>query len=246
MKSLVLSALLVLAFGAVSFAGDGVRNATERVQDRNQIRKDRQATADARADVDRLSDLIMQWDDLRSSGASDGQLREAQRQIAVALRSDLRETAAQSTAAKREVAQSSREVRSDRRELRSDRQQLADADAAATPGEQAVERHQLRDDRRDKRDDRRDRRDDARDAAAIEAVLTRKRAVATELCALQKQIDSGASDRADLESKQKGLLEEYLTLSRKEVAMGARELAEDTHELREDRRETREDIRQGQ
>jgi len=232
-----LTTLILMVTGS-AFADDAVRNAVEKGRDRQDIRQDRRALADDQADLDRLSDLVMQYDNLVASNADQADLNRVRAQIAVELRRDLAENKAQTADARKEVAESKRELRSDRRELRGDRREVAEGDA--TPSE----KRELRDDRRDRRDDRRDVRDDKADATKAKELLDQKRELALELGNLQREIDNGGDTDA-LAARQSELLQDYLALSREEVTLGLRELNEDRRELREDRRETREDRRQG-
>ncbi len=231
-------AMLVVAV-SVSLAGvvfttshaQQVRNAKERHDDKKGIVAARAGVADDRHDLNRLSDLIMQWDDLRKSG-NEAEAKVVEQKIALALRQDLKETRVQVQQADKEQRQSAAELRSSRREVQRERH---DGDGSA---------RQLRDDRHDRRDDRRDARDDAADARKAEEIFNRKKAIAADLVGLQKQMDAAGElgDKA-LEARQRSLLEEYLALSREEIKLGMREVVEDKKELREDRRETREDRR---
>lgn len=220
---LIATAAAITLVMSLSALADPVTNTVERVQDRTQIATGKAGVVDARRDVDRLSDLIMIWDDQRKAGNEVGQ-KDTERMIAAELRRDLAETAIKEDQADREVAQSSREVRSSRREKNWE------------PGHRP-------DDRRDLRDDRRDRRDDIRDEARMDELLKEKTAIAKDLRALQIKIDTRAIDELTGEAEMSRLFNQYLVLSREEVAMGVRELNEDKREIREDRRETREDRR---
>lgn len=202
---------------------DPFTNTVERANDRTQIATGNVGVVDARRDVDRLSDLIMIWDEYRLAGKEIAQ-KDTERMIAEELRRDLQETSIKEDQADREVAQSGREVRSSKREKRFE------------PGHR-------RDDRRDLRDDRRDRRDDVRDEAMMDQLLKEKTAISIDLRQLQQQIDSKKIGEKEAEAKMLTLFNQYLELSRQEVALGIRELREDHREIREDRRETREDIR---
>jgi hypothetical protein len=239
----VIAAVIGLSAGAV-LAGDAVRNTTERVQDRVAIAKDKAAIADDAADLNRLSDLVMRWDDLRKANAGSAEAAEIQLQIAAELKRDIRENAAQTKAAAREVNQSRREVRSDRREIRADRSDVHSAATSGNAAQTAEATHALRDDRRDRRDDRRDKRDDIRDLKTADQLMDAKRTAALELRSLQLQIEQNSGDVTALQNHQAALLERYVALSRQEVQLGVRELREDRREVREDRRETHEDIRQ--
>ena len=249
MRSLIIAALTIgiAAAALLSPGGAGaqeMRNAGERSKDRQDIRQDRRAIADDACDLDRLSDLVFEWNALRATGGSDDEMARVLREIDMALRSDLAESAIQTAEAEKETREAAREIRSDRREVRRDRREVKQADISGNAAAEARARHELRDDRRDRRDDRRDRRDDARDAKQAEEMLVAKRAIRRELVDLQKRIDGSATDPEPLRAEQMTLLERYLELSRREIEMGFRELSEDRRELREDRRETREDRRQ--
>lgn len=233
----IVSLIAALALASAAFAGDAVRNAVEKSNDRQDVRQDRAAVADDQADLNRLSDLIIQYDDLAASGANEQELSRVRAAIASELRRDLVENKSQMASPKKEVGESKRELRSDRREVRSDRHDVRAGDA--TEGEL----HRLRDDRRDRRDDRRDVRDDKQDLEKSAGLLRQKREVAVKLRALQGDIDRGGNGEALL-AQQKDLLHQYLTLSRAERNMDLQELSEDHRELREDRRETREDRRE--
>lgn len=231
-----------VGMAAPAVHADDLRNAGERLQDRQEIRQDRRGIADDRADLDRLSDLITRWNEARAQNDQAAQSRMEKR-IAAELRSDLKETAAQAGKDQREVRRDRRELRSDRREVREDRREVHKEQVQGdAPGARAA-RRELRDDRRDRRGDRRDMRDDKADAARAAEVLGQKRAVAVQLRELQREIDGGI-DEATYRDRQSALLEQYLSLSQQELEMGLRELREDRGELREDRRETREDRRQ--
>ncbi|MGH8015975.1 MAG: hypothetical protein ACREBV_07280 [Candidatus Zixiibacteriota bacterium] len=236
-SKIMMVAALSLSLASAAFAGDRVRNNVEKTHDRQDIRQDRAAIANDQADLDRLSDLVMQYNELSSSGSNESKLKSVKAEIAVELRRDMAENHRQVVDAKKETAESKREIRSDRREIRSDRREVAEG--TATP----KEKHELRDDRRDRRDDRRDYRDDRADMAGATALLEQKRTIAVELRNIQREIDARGASSA-LNARQSALLNDYLITSRKEISMGLRELKEDKRELREDRRETREDRRQ--
>ncbi|MDZ7266423.1 MAG: hypothetical protein ONB48_03885 [candidate division KSB1 bacterium] len=225
----VVLSLTLAGLGATQAAAQPARNTKERLQDQAGIAHASAHVADDHRDLDRLSDLILQWDTLRQGGETIA-LQAVEQKIALALRQDLREAGAEVQQANRELRQSQKELEAARRKVRQERH---DGDGSL---------RQLRDDRHDRRDDRRDRRDDAADARQAEEIFNCKLAIAHELRLLQKQID--AADKpleAALQEKQKRLLEDYLALLREEIKLGLREVAEDKREWREDRRETRED-----
>ncbi len=232
---------LILAAGTTS--AQQAKNAWEKAEDRQQIRQDRVAIADDRADLDRLSSLIEKWDDYRSQGNTK-KMRDVQRQIAKELRRDLAEAANQAALAKREVRQSTREIYSERDDL-AERQRV-EANALANQEKENAARAnaQVQNERHDLRDDRRDRRDDVRDMVKAEEILAAKREVALELRNVQSKIDRGVINEDEGYRRQEELYNSYLVLSRREITLGHRELREDHRELREDRRETREDRRQ--
>ncbi len=226
--SIIFVTLALLLISALAPA-QTIRNAKERHDDKKGAAAAAIGVADDRRDLNRLSDLVMLWDDLRQSGQD---TKEVEQRIAAELRRDLVETKVQAQQADIERAQSSREVRGSWRELRHERR---DGDGNA---------HERRDDRRDLRNDRQDRRDDRRDAQRADEIFQRKQAIAKELIVLQKQTDTaGKLGDKLLQEKQSKLLEEYLALSREEIKLGVREAQEDKRELREDRRETHEDRR---
>ncbi|MBD3402687.1 hypothetical protein GF420_07310 [candidate division GN15 bacterium] len=243
---LMILLLTSMVVGAASTASaDGVRNAIEKHQDRKGHRQAAAGVADDRADLDRLSDLIMTWNDRRKAGADQAELDRLQHQIAVELRRDIAENKAEVARSSKERRQSTRELRSDRRELRDDRRDVREARQSGDRDDTRREKRELRDDRRDRRDDRRDLRDDRRDEAEAQQLLQEKRQVAARLAAIQQQIDRGTGDPESLRAHQMALYNEYLILSQKEIKQGVREMHEDRRELREDRRESREDRRQG-
>lgn len=220
---LIVKTMLIAGFSGSVAIADPITNTVERANDRTQIAAGKVGVADARRDVDRLSDLIMIWDEYRLTG-KDAAQKDVARMIAEELRRDLVETSIKEDQADREVAQSGREIRSSKREKRFE------------PGHK-------RDDRRDLRDDRRDRRDDVRDEAMMDQLLKEKTAVSKDLRVLQSQMDAKSISEKEAEAKMLILFNQYLELSRQEIALGIRELREDHREIREDRRETREDIR---
>jgi hypothetical protein len=232
-KSLFIATLgLVFAYClAVTGFAQQLRNAKERQDDKKGIAKATVGVADDRRDLDRLSDLVMKWEVLRKGG-NQVALNQVEQQIALELRKDIWEAKVQTPQAEKETKQSAAELRSSRREVRQERR------------DQDADKQELRDDRRDRRDDRRDLRDDVRDEKKIKEILDRKQAIAKELAALQKVIDTpGMAGDKTLQTKQRSLLEEYLALSQQEIQHGIREVREDKKELREDRRERREDRR---
>ncbi len=224
--------LALAAMCTIDAAAQQPRNTKERLQDKAGIARATAGVADDRRDLDQLSDLLLQWDDLRKAGDA-AALKAVEQKIALVLRRDLREANAEVRQADKEARQSQKELQASRREVRRERH---DGDGSV---------RQLRDDRHDRRDDRRDRRDDAADARKAEEIFDRKLAIAQELRLVQGQIDAAAGERVDQarQEKQKRLLEDYLALSREEIKLGLREVLEDQRELREDRRETREDRR---
>jgi hypothetical protein len=170
-----------------------------------ETRMDRAAIADDIADLDRLSDLVMEWNYLRRSGAGDRETRAAFARIARELRRDLGENHAQLMQARAETRRSARNLRH----------------AVRYPGRFG----DLIDDMRDERQ--------ARD------LLVRKREITRELISIQKRIDRTYGKDRVLASRQMRLLEEYLKLSRREIAMGFRELREDRWQIREVRYDAR-------
>lgn len=220
--TLILVIMLMASVFSPLVIADPITNTVERANDRTQIATGKVGVADARRDVDRLSDLIMIWDEYRKAGKEVAQ-KDTERMIAEELRRDLAETSIKEDQADREVAQRGREVRSSRREKR-------------------LEPGHTRDDRRDLRDDRRDRRDDIRDEAMMDQLLKEKTAISSDLRTLQVQLDAKKIGEKEAEAKMLVLFNQYLELSRQEVALGIRELREDHREIREDRRETREDF----
>ncbi len=235
MKSLralyVLPALLILAVSVPVSQAQNHPNHVEKKQDLAGLKASGSSWQDDRRDVDRLSDLIMKWDQVRLSGDKI-QLEYIENRIAAELRNDLRETEAQVRQADREVGQSETEVKRSKRELRREKH---DGDR---------DRRGRRDDRRDLKDDKRDLKDDQKDAAQAEALLKQKQETVHRLIALQKEIDSpGKAGDAALTARWRSLLEEYLKLSQEEIRLGVREMQEDKAEIREDRRERREDRR---
>jgi len=204
----------------------------ERTKDKLEIKADKASIADDRHDLDRLSDLIIRWDDLRKSEPDSPALHEIEKQIADELRRDLKE-------ANREVKQAGKEVTKSKIELLKSKKEVR---REAHDGDR--DKKAFHDDMHDKRGDRRDVKDDVRDAKKTEEILEQKRNIAIELVDLQKKIDAaGPKGDQAIQHKQKNLLEDYLKLSQKEINMGIRELKEDKQELREDRREHREDRR---
>jgi hypothetical protein len=229
-----LSALFFLMLLNALVPRSEAQNPTDRIekrQDQSGLAVSKSNWMDDRRDVDRLSDLVMKWDRIRVS--SDAvRLESVEKQIALELRNDLRETAVQAGQADREVKQSEAEVKSSRRELRKEKHD-GDHDLRAR-----------RDDRRDLRDDKRDMKDDRKDAAQAESLLNRKRETVRNLIVLQKEIDApGKAGDVALTARWRSLLDEYLKLSQEEVKLGIREIQEDKAEIREDRRERREDRR---
>jgi hypothetical protein len=204
----------------------------EKNKDKKAIAADRVSVRDDRHDLNRLSDLVMKWDQLRTSTPNSEALKKVEQEIYAELRRDVKEAKTEVKEAKKEVIQSTHEVHASQVEKAHERH---DRDG---------DRRALRDDKKDLRDDRRDRRDDVRDEKKAEELLTKKRAISQQLIDVQKKIDA-AGPRVDklMREKQSDLLEEYLTLSQEEVKLGLREIKEDKKELREDRRETREDRR---
>lgn len=227
----VLPALLMLAVFVPVSQAQNLPNRVDKKQDQAGLKASVSNWQDDRRDVDRLSDLVMKWDQVRVSGDKI-QLESIEKRIAAELRNDLRETEAQVRQADREVKQSEAEVKSSKRELRKERR------------DRDHDRRGRRDDRRDLNDDKRDLKDDRKDAAQAEAILKQKRETVHRLIALQKEIDSpGKAGDAALTARWRSLLEEYLKLSREEIKLGVREMQEDKAEMREDRRERREDRR---
>jgi hypothetical protein len=227
----VLIAFLMTAVVVPASRSQNLPNHIEKKKDQADIKASTSNWLDDRCDVDRLSDLVMKWDQVRLSGEKI-QLESIENRIAAELRNDLRETEAQMVQAGREVKQSEAEVKSSKRELRRERR---DGD---------IDRRGRRDDRRDLNDDKRDLKDDQKDAAQAEAILKKKQETVHRLIALQKEIDSpGRAGDAALTARWRSLLEEYLKLSQEEIKLGIREMQEDKSEIREDRRERREDRR---
>lgn len=227
-----LGALMLLVILVTQSSAQPLQGIKERKADKIAIADGMQAVADDRQDLNRLSKLVIRWDDLRKSGADPAELKVVENQIAVELRRDLKETKMDAKQAQMEVKQSTAEVKRSKRELRHEKMD-GDRDKAAK-----------RDDRRDLRDDRRDQVNDLKDAQQAEEILTKKREIVRELIAVQHKLDAaGAAGDRILREKQVKLLEDYLVVSRQELKMDLREVKEDQKELREDRREKREDRR---
>jgi len=197
--------------------------------DQKNIVKDKQAVADDRRDLDRLSDLVLRWDTLRKESPNSPELEAVQSQIAAELRRDLKETSRDAAKAAGEVKKSKLEVKRSKRELK---REIHDGDR---------DKLARKDDKRDLRDDRRDKRDDVKDAAQMNELKQKKEQVARELVGLQKQIDqAGQAGDKLLQEKQAKLLEDYLALSQEEIRLGIREIKEDRQERREDVKEKKE------
>mgnify|MGYP007016024962 CR=1 FL=1 len=215
-----------LTTGCAATAIERRQAATREVrQDRVELVRDQAKVTDDRMDLDRLSDLVIRWDQLRASRAPAAQLAQVEEQIAAELRRDLAENAEQARQADAEVQRSEKELQRSRRELRRER---TDGDRNAA---------QRREKNRERRDDRRDLQDDLRDSQQARALFDKKSKVAGELLALQKRMDA-ANARQDqhLRDQQRVLLEQYLALSQEELRLGVREIREDRQEAREDRR----------
>ncbi len=194
-------------------------------QDRVELVRDQAKVTDDRMDLDRLSDLVIRWDQLRASRASTAQLAQVEEQIAAELRRDVAENAEQAQQADAEVQRSEKELQRSRRELRRER----------TDGDRNTA--QRREKNRERRDDRHDLQDDLRDSQRARALVDKKRQVAGELLALQRRMDeANARLNQNLRDQQRVLLERYLALSQEELKMGVREIHEDRKEVREDRR----------
>ena len=236
-------ALLGVVFFALSAGAQDNPNALERAQDRKALAKDKAEIAHDAAALDRLSDLVLEWNRARKIPGNEKEASLMMERITAALKRDLKEDAGDVAQAGVEKRQSTRELASERREVTEDRREAVEAAKAGNPVEVAKEKRDLRTDRRDRGDDRRDRRDDARDRREIEKLLADKHALAVQLVGLQRQIDAGTGSVKKLQNKQGALLNKYLALSEKEIKMGVREMREDRRELREDRRETRDDRR---
>ncbi len=202
----------------------------EKAKDHQALAADRISVRDDRGDLDRLSDLILKWDQLRKTAPNSDALKTAEKQIYEYLRKDVKEAQIEVKQAEKEVKKSTVEKNASRVEKIKERLDK-DKDKKA-----------LKDDKHDLRDDRRDRRDDIRDEKKAEEILAKKRSISLELIELQKKIDvAGPQGDQVLRQKQAALLEEYLKVSQEEIKLGLREIKEDKRELREDRRETRED-----
>lgn len=237
----VSSLALLLGFLAPRGAAtQPVQNAREAVQDRAALKRDRNQLADDTADVTRLATLIRQLDAARARGDRSAETR-CRDQIRTFLRQEVAETRREAAQDRQELRASGQELRSERREVRRDRAELRDARANGTPAETRDARQDLRQDRRDRRDDRRDRRDDARDAAESRERLDRERAILAQLRSLQPDIRRG-DGRA--EARERLLLDEFLSLTRRDARESAKEQREDRREVREDRRERRDDRRE--
>ncbi|HEY7728806.1 MAG TPA: hypothetical protein VID50_10175 [Candidatus Eisenbacteria bacterium] len=230
----VSSLALLLGFLAPRGAAtQPVQNAREAVQDRAALKRDRNQLADDTADVTRLATLIRQLDAARARGDRSAETR-CRDQIRTFLRQEVAETRREAAQDRQELRASGQELRSERREVRRDRAELRDARANGTPAE-------TRDARQDLRQDRRDRRDDARDAAESRERLDRERAILAQLRSLQPDIRRG-DGRA--EARERLLLDEFLSLTRRDARESAKEQREDRREVREDRRERRDDRRE--
>jgi len=226
-RLIVLSVLPVaLTTGCTAHAVDRRQAVNREVrQDRVELVKDQAEITDDRMDLDRLSDLVIRWDELRASRASAAQLTQVEEQIAAELSRDVAENAHQARQADAEVQRSEKELQRSRRELHRER---TDGDRNAA---------QRREKNRERRDDRHDLKDDLRDSRQAWEMVEKKRQVAGELLALQRRMDT-ANVRLDqnLRDQQRVLLERYLALYQEELKMGVREVREDRKEVREDRR----------
>ncbi len=232
---------LLIAAGSQAQTAQDVK---EKVQDRRIIRQDVANVQIERADVDRLSDLVMRWDGLRAADADPQKIAKLQTAIAAELRHDLKLTAVQTAEAARKTAQAKQELRHDRRDVRSD---VAEVQADKAVGDQAdvvQDRQELRDDLKDKRDDRRDAVKEKVDLSRADQILESKRDLVVQLCDLQNQIDRGRQVER-LQNRQGELLNQYVKLSREEVRLGVRQFVQDKQELREDRQKARQDAQVG-
>ena len=147
----------------------GQSHAVEKAGDKKAIAADRVALRDDRHDLNRLSDLVMKWDGLRTSAPNSEALKTVEQEIYAELRRDVREAKAEVKQAQREVKQSTREVGASHAEKARER---LDRDG---------DRRALRDDKKDLRDDRRDRRDDVRDEKKAEELLGNKESTLVHL-----------------------------------------------------------------
>ncbi len=250
-RNFAFAAILITVFfvSAAQASGQARANQVERVQDKNGLLQAKAGLADDREDLDRLSDLILRWNELRAGGAGADEIEGILGEIRTELRRDIAETAVQARQAGAETKRSARELGGDRREVRRERRQVKKAERSGDKQRERRERHQLRDSRRDRRDDRRDLNDDIHDQKEAEKILARKREIASELIELQRVLDVAADEsgktggRLSIEERQASLFEDYLELSRREIEAGIREVREDRREMREDRRERREDRR---
>ncbi len=205
-------------------AAQAVRNQAERVQDRQQLRQDKQATLDDTGDLALLERLLNRFD-TASEKQDQAALKTIDATLLAALEQELHESQHEVQLAEKEVRQGKREIRSDRREQRKNRKKGASRRVKA-------------DDRRDLRDDKRDLRDDERD-------LDREQARRETVQEIERSYSKllGKYDAKSLQKK-RALIVRLLGDARSEIIENVAETKEDRAELREDRREAREDRRQ--
>jgi len=165
------------------------------------------------ADLDRLSDLVLQLDELRADGADDVILADARARIAAELRLDpseqepLPDRAARGGPGAGQAAGDRRDRQGQRVGGQSGRNQAADRGAEGTG---------------DRHDQRLSQRVRAREAQ----IVARKRELIQDLRLLQLRIDAGTDDTPALEADQDTMLNEYLALTREEIRLGLRESGE--------------------
>lgn len=227
LKRLSIFLSFALSLGLFSTVqAQAVRNTAERVQDRNQIEKDKATIQRDRAE-------IIQFRAYKEGLAkairdnNPGAARGHHTKLVVAMEREVQQSKAKTAQANREIGQSNREVRSDNREIRSNRGKNRPLRAA--------------DDRRDRRDDVRDRNDDRQDRNEVKMRSNRQ----AEILAAFRSIQTGNNPNSlqALQAK-KNLLDEFEQTMIRDMGENWEELGEDKRELQEDRRETREDRRQ--
>ncbi len=216
------AALCAIAAASVVLA-DPVETEAKRAQDRVQSAGDQAAAGDERADVDRLSDLIVKWDDLRAAKASQKDIDAAKQEIDAELNRDFGESAA-------------------KEQTRNQGEEVSEA-AHARNAERQIAQEQHREQEKIQMEQGRLTREQKRAGE----LLGQKQAMAEEMRGVQRQLSAGG-DRAALEKRQAKLMHKYMKLSREEMKLKQRERhqeARDTSEKgRQEQREVREEGRQ--
>lgn len=231
MKKLIGILILGLVLTVSAHAGEKGRPITDKAEPEKQVQKEvttevqqkGDAVTDDTENLNRLSDLTMEYDEMVAKGAQEGELNRVRTQIAAELRRGIAEEKGQAKQAKKEGKQEVKEMK----------KQSAD-DAQKGKGKETIAaekaaKEQVKQQSKEAKGELKESKADAKQAGEM---YQKKQAVAVQLREVQRKMDEGDNSEANQHRYQE-LLKEYGELSRHEVKMGIRQMKKDSQKSQE-------------